>query len=245
MIETYIIENVDTGKKYVGITSVGLSNRFHKHYTNAIHGIDTYFYRSIRLYGIGKFSIKRVDVSDSWEEAYASEKYHIQRENTLVPHGYNITNGGSGGGVINCLPEDKLIKYLKYRKVASTKENNGNYSGYSDEDLITVACNYFNELGYIGGPRVWINFAKENGYPQTFSKNRFGGSYSKFIELVQHRTHLPILKNKKTQNHIEKIRKRMKGSKWVNNGTHAIQIHDGEVQSYIDNGYTLGRIKKC
>lgn len=245
MIETYIIENMVTGKKYVGITSVGLSSRLHKHFTNAVSGVDTYFYRSIRLYGIENFSIRKLDTSNSWIEAYASEKHFITKENTLTPHGYNISEGGSGGDIINCLPEDKLKKYLKYRKQASTKENNGNYSGFSDEDIISLASEYFNKLGYIGGPRVWIRFAKENGYPQTFSKNRFGGSYDNFIELVKNRTQLPIIKHKKTLDHIEKMRKRVKGRRWVNDGIRSVQIPPLEVQSYIDNGYTLGRIKNA
>ena len=54
----------------------------------------------------------------------------------------------------------------------------------SDLELVMIASEYYIEKG-VFVRREWMRFCKENGYPQTFSKNRFDGKYDVFVEKVR------------------------------------------------------------
>ena len=95
-----MITNCVNGKKYVGITSRSIKQRFNEHCKT-----DSYIGRAIRKYGESNFSITQIDKSSNWEELCEKEVSYI-KEYDSFDNGYNQTIGGDG--VV--LKEDKLIE---------------------------------------------------------------------------------------------------------------------------------------
>ena len=95
-----MITNCVNGKKYVGITSRSIKQRFNEH-----RKTDSYIGRAIRKYGESNFSITQIDKSSNWEDLCEKEVNYIKEYNSF-DNGYNQTIGGDG--VV--LKEDKLIE---------------------------------------------------------------------------------------------------------------------------------------
>lgn len=95
-----MITNCVNGKKYVGITSRSIKQRFNEHCRT-----DSYIGTAIRKYGKSNFSITQIDKSSNWEELCEKEVNYI-KEYGSFGNGYNQTIGGDG--VV--LQEDKLIE---------------------------------------------------------------------------------------------------------------------------------------
>ena len=91
MYKIYLITNIENKKQYVGITKFSVEERFLQHtkkgflLTEAIH-----------KYGKQNFSIELIENVESAERAYELEIFYIQKYNTKVPNGYNLTDGGDG-----------------------------------------------------------------------------------------------------------------------------------------------------
>lgn len=93
----YLLTNRVNGKQYVGQSVRGAVVRFCEHVKCAANGVDTVLYRAMRKWGAHNF---RVRVLKSATEPLLNglERYYIARRATLLPHGYNSTKGGDGGG---------------------------------------------------------------------------------------------------------------------------------------------------
>jgi group I intron endonuclease len=104
----YLIVSKESGKFYVGQTTLSLARRFRNH----IHpSNETYIGNAIRKHGISTFDICKIDCSLSSKEANALERHYIQAFQAHVPHfGYNLTLGGDGGQIPNDATREKLSK---------------------------------------------------------------------------------------------------------------------------------------
>ena len=97
----YIITNQLNNKKYVGQTSkVNPQLRYNQHKYCASHpetgnGNISYLHRAMAKYGIENFSFEIIEEVDN---SLLDEKecYWIKALNTLMPNGYNMTEGGEG-----------------------------------------------------------------------------------------------------------------------------------------------------
>lgn len=89
----YLITNLVNGKKYVGQTTQEnpMKRIINHRYTNYPIG------RAMRKYGYENFSIDYIHECDSLEELNECERKSISEYNSLIPNGYNITEGGSNG----------------------------------------------------------------------------------------------------------------------------------------------------
>lgn len=229
-------------KIYIGYTGKSVGQRFHKHCTNALSGVDSYLYRAMRKYGADKFSYRILLEIESKSEAMMQEIEKIkQYDSTNQTIGYNIGKGGSGGWIMGQKSKEEYEKWIIIITEKSTGSNNPNHSGLSDEKIIDAGVKYFSALGYIGGSRVWALHAKKIGIPQTFSKNRFGGIYDNFANIIKERTGLEIRKHFKTETHREKLKKHFSNRIWVNNGIRNSQIKKEELEKYITAGFKKGR----
>jgi len=94
----YQIENLENGKKYIGQTSRELYIRFQEH-CSFKQTSPSRIKNAIKKYGKDCFSMEPLWESDSCtqEELDVKEIELIKEYNTLVPNGYNLTLGGSGG----------------------------------------------------------------------------------------------------------------------------------------------------
>ena len=97
MIGIYKITNLKNGKVYIG-QSVNIEHRWTQHRNRPFNPLsgqyDSYFYRTIRKYGLENFSFEVIEQC-SKEELDAKEKYWIAYYNSNLPDfGYNLTDGG-------------------------------------------------------------------------------------------------------------------------------------------------------
>ena len=90
----YRLTNLVTGKKYIGKT-VRFQKRMIAHKCT-IKRSKTYLSSSIKKHGWDKFK-KEIIIDDVPEEDLDNlEMSYIAVENTMTPHGYNLTKGGEG-----------------------------------------------------------------------------------------------------------------------------------------------------
>lgn len=125
----YLITNLVTGMKYVGLTSNShkdmLGRRFNEHCKLAKKGKGgkLSLQEAIRQYGKKNFIITKIDEYyeqdslDFWTELGNLEEHHIKQNNSTVSKlggtGYNQTKGGKysgGGGKVSILVNDILFK---------------------------------------------------------------------------------------------------------------------------------------
>lgn len=94
----YKITNSINGKLYVGKTSKTIEERFvlHIQQSRAARG-KTYLNKAFRKYGHSSFIIEVVEEIADLAIIDDREIYWINELNSLVPNGYNLTKGGTGG----------------------------------------------------------------------------------------------------------------------------------------------------
>lgn len=95
----YRITNLINGKQYIGKTINTITERWNKHcyeaFTPQNKGYNFLIHKAIRKYGKDNFIIEEIySCEDS--ELNEKEQDFIQKYNTLLPNGYNMTLGGEG-----------------------------------------------------------------------------------------------------------------------------------------------------
>lgn len=135
----YMITNNINNKKYIGITSKKIEERFEMHRKNARKKINRYLYDAMNKYGLENFSISIIDDSASnWEDLQKKEIIYIKEYNTLSPDGYNMTSGGDGGYTIKAWPEEKRKALYKQQG----KSRIGWVMGEEAREKISKASSY-------------------------------------------------------------------------------------------------------
>jgi group I intron endonuclease len=95
----YKITNLITGKIYIGQTTKSIEERFRGHIRWMKHNNKLqYIHKSMKKYRIDNFIIEQIDQAYSLDELNQKEYDLIIQENSLVPNGYNLVNGGGKSG---------------------------------------------------------------------------------------------------------------------------------------------------
>lgn len=96
MTIVYLVTNINTKKRYVGITSLTLHQRRYYHYHAAKYNSQLLFHRALRKYKPEDWlwEIKLITQNDA--EAKDCEKMLIEKYQTHYINGYNMTLGGDG-----------------------------------------------------------------------------------------------------------------------------------------------------
>ncbi len=97
----YVVTNITTGKKYVGLTVQTLERRWKHHSEQAQSNrvkSEHSLHAAIRQYGPLNFNIQCLDRGTTKKNLEAKERHWIEKLGTLVPNGYNICKGGVSGG---------------------------------------------------------------------------------------------------------------------------------------------------
>ena len=108
----YYIKNLIDNKYYIGQTINELSERWKNHkkkYSNC-----RYLKNAFIKYGFKNFEFKLICICFD-EDLDKFEIDYIKHYNSLVPNGYNLKQGGLGGGKHNQETKDKISKALKGR----------------------------------------------------------------------------------------------------------------------------------
>src|SRR5437660_12664949 len=93
----YVAICMDTLKRYIGQTTVGLEARWKDHCWSANRGSRLALARAIRKYGPERFVVLKITDVRNKTALDGLEKYYIKFfDTTNSRHGYNLTRGGDG-----------------------------------------------------------------------------------------------------------------------------------------------------
>lgn len=127
----YCIENSVNNKKYIG-SSINIYNRYRTHKAELKKGKShsPILQNEWNEYGEENFEIYIVEVCGQ-TNLLDREEYHISTMNTKFPHGYNLTDYGSGAGRVVSEKERKIMSERRGIKSASFgKKSNLSKSKY-------------------------------------------------------------------------------------------------------------------
>ena len=86
----YKITNLINNKSYIGVTKRNPNVRFKEHFCNK----NELLYKAKEKYGKNNFSLEIIESNISEDIIDEKERYYIQLYNSLVPNGYNLSQGG-------------------------------------------------------------------------------------------------------------------------------------------------------
>ena len=92
----YKIINEINGKSYIG-QSIKPNFRYKSHFQGKDYQSSPILRKAMRKYGKDNFSFSILDTVKSKKELDTREIYWISLLDTMIPNGYNIREGGSGG----------------------------------------------------------------------------------------------------------------------------------------------------
>lgn len=121
-MKIYLITNNVNGKRYVGLTSRSVSERWAEHLEEARGSRSRRALTlAIRKYGAPAFTIEQIAEADDWDSLCLAEVDLIESLGTKAPLGYNMTDGGEGS---RGLCEEALERMReKCRKLRHTPES--------------------------------------------------------------------------------------------------------------------------
>jgi len=127
--EIYCLTCFVTGKKYIGQTTQASDKRWKQH-RNERNRKATHINRALVLHGVETFTLTVLDMADDQTELDLKEVYWIRLEGTLSPNGYNLNEGGLGGGKRS--PETRAKMSDSQRKRTHPPEVRAKISAGSD-----------------------------------------------------------------------------------------------------------------
>ena len=97
--DIYRITNSVIQKSYIGLTTVGVEQRWIEHRAYAKRGAEKShpLYQDMIDYGLDCFTITHIACCKNLEDLKRTERELIAAESTLTPLGYNLSSGGQGG----------------------------------------------------------------------------------------------------------------------------------------------------
>ena len=110
----YLIKNRITGKVYVGQTRYSLQHRFTQH--KELAGKDnSVLHKSMKKHGVENFSIELLEKVEN-TKLNEREVYWINKYNSEIPNGYNMTAGGGGVSGYRHTEKTKAVLRVKSAK---------------------------------------------------------------------------------------------------------------------------------
>lgn len=247
----YKIQNKQNGKVYIGQTRMSfetrLYNKFCGHFENAfIKNYDTALCNALRKYGKEGFtyevieerssnSFKDKNEMQSWLDI--REKYWISYyDSTNINKGYNRTIGGSTKNYFT--EETKLKISINTKKAMANKEirqklseakkgkspaNKGRRASEQLKHKISEATKKAFQR-----KEVAANHKNAINNPETQRKMR--------------ETKLKNGTNRHSKEHCKNISIGKTGTKWLNNGIISKQIKTKDIEKFLQEGWTFGRL---
>lgn len=103
----YKITNLINNKIYIGITKRDPKIRLNEHFSNK----NELLYKAKEKYSKNNFLLEIVESNISEDMIDEKERYYIQLYNSLVPNGYNLSQGGFSNKSISEQGKQKLREY--------------------------------------------------------------------------------------------------------------------------------------
>lgn len=242
--KVYKIENIMNNKVYIGYTSLSINERFHKHYTNALYGIKSKLYDSIRKNGISNFRLSEIFSSFNKDETLEMEILYIKKYDSFR-NGYNMTLGGDGGDCTLYMNDKEIEEYRKKLSICNSGHNNNTYSGYTDDEIIEYGIKCYLDNNNWSQSHWLENYCSKYNIPKSYSKFRFNGEgykglKSRILEgLKKMGYRINEIKYKTSKEHKNKLSSVNKGKRWYHNDKIKKSKQLSEDQITID--WILGR----
>lgn len=260
----YKTTNLVNGKIYIG-------KRKGK-FTESYKGSGKYLKNAIRKYGIKNFSVEIIEYCDSLESQNKQERYWINYYRSLDVPMYNIADGGDGGDLVTCLPEEEYIRFKN--KISELNRlgivgNKGKHLSESHKQKIgngnrgKVHSEEWKRKhnDAIRGKQAWNKgltidddrvkkYARKKGEfhhsketKQLISKKLTGRTIT-FSNPEQRIKNMKQAQKNRVHSdaELDRVRKIAVGRIWVNDGKKSKMIYPEELQIYLDNGFKKGRI---
>lgn len=98
----YQITNLINNKKYIGLTTSTIQERWKQHLQALNSGVDYAIYKAMRKYGLENFVIEELEEVPN-DQLNEKEKEYIKAKDSYIKNGkgYNLTRGGEGGSTID------------------------------------------------------------------------------------------------------------------------------------------------
>lgn len=128
----YEISNKINNKKYVGQTTMELNRRIYFHQKN---NTNTIIKKAINKYGIENFDIFIIEEIEN-KLLNEREIYWINKLNTVIPNGYNLTKGG--GGVSGYKHSDEYCKNLSINSIGGNNNFYGKKHTFESKLIISL-----------------------------------------------------------------------------------------------------------
>lgn len=124
MYTVYKITNKINNKKYIGITTKSIEERFKKHISAMNEKTNQIPIRSaMKEFGKDNFTIKEILITDCKEKALNLEKFYIKFYDS-INNGYNIAFGGKGGDTLtNNVNIESIKEKLRESKLGAKNHN--------------------------------------------------------------------------------------------------------------------------
>ena len=227
----YKITNKINNKIYIGQTiKERATDRFSQHRYLARHldqdnGI-SYLHRAMNLYGIDNFNFEVIEEIEN-SLLNEREKYWIKFYNSIIPNGYNITDGGAGTAGYS---RPQSLEEKEKRKNSNIKFYESHPEAKKEISLRTKA--------------LWENEEYRNKV--TESNKKF---YSEHPDMFKGENN-PMYGKKHTEQSLEKIRKhaatrKNKIAQLDKDTLEIIKIHDGVKDAEKALGVSHGWISKA
>ena len=151
----YLIENIESGKKYVGWTSKTLKKRFKQHsYSKRAIG------NAIRKHGMNKFTIKQLEVLTTRDEALCAEIKWVAHYNSNDKSvGYNCTKGGDDSPKQR---NNEVYKTEEFSKRMSEQATNQHNNAKTKKHHVDGIRSYWDNLSE-EEMKIRREIAKKNG----------------------------------------------------------------------------------
>ena len=230
----YKITNRLTGKAYIGQTTGNLDKYW---------GSGKYIIAAIKKHGKESFTKEVLKECKTENEMNEQEIFFIEKFNTKVPNGYNITIGGNGTRGLQ--PWNKNLNKETDARVRKMGEN------VSKAMIKSGCCAGKNNgmFGRKGETHPW--FGKHHSKETIdFLKKSYTGEGNPFYKKKHKPESLKKISEASRRKHSEESKKKtsaeMLGRIWINNTKlrSIKRVKKSELNVFLERGYTLGRPTK-
>lgn len=237
MAIVYKATNRNNGKFYFGQTNRTLKQRKAAHASSAKQGSQLRFHQAIRKYGIDAFLFEEIYFGDIDIVRKIEEQYIAEFSSMDFSIGYNSTKGGCGGWIV---PKEKYDSWLLKMTASVQGNKNGRWSGYTDDELVSIACNKLKEENYTYVPSFNVIKTLIPDFPHVIKGNyRFNGlGWKQCQETISERLGLKIINHYRSDELKNSLREKNSNKVWYTDGKKDIQIKLGLLPP---DGFIKGR----
>lgn len=168
----YKVVNKLNGKVYIGQTRRELKVRWKEHWTNSTkYGI---LYRAVKKYTKKNFIVEELCTCFNEEELNKQEKYFVDLYNSIVPNGYNLTDGGNNFAISEKTRQKMSISHigmLRPNLWKQIKDQDGKIYRSIKDAAKQLNCNVSSIKDVLKGRCYWckgFHFEYVNGESQVY-----------------------------------------------------------------------------